>query len=246
MMRARLTSLLLATACVAGIGCVSQPTEAPSADAALDQACTTSPTALRANDHDTDIDSILTQPTSDPRLAQINRRMYQSLRMLDAELRREQRAAACQHPLESATLQAQTNNQQDASGGAGAAGQSGGDSGVAAGAAVGAVEHATADGGIGSSAITASSSASSSNSAAGTGAAAPGATAAHAATSIRKASLSNGRGGNGASAPKVVPGSDNDIVARRLRKAAEQETNPTLRAKLWKEYTDYRQGMSTK
>jgi hypothetical protein len=39
-----------------------------------------------------------------------------------------------------------------------------------------------------------------------------------------------------------VPGSDNDIVARRLRKAAEEETDPELRAKLWKEYRDYRQG----
>jgi hypothetical protein len=62
---------------------------------------------------------------------------------------------------------------------------------------------------------------------------------------IRKTSLSGG-GGNGATAPKVAAGSDNDIVARRLRKAAEQETNPTLRAKLWKEYTDYRQGMAAK
>jgi hypothetical protein len=35
-------------------------------------------------------------------------------------------------------------------------------------------------------------------------------------------------------------------VARRLRKAAEQETNLALRAKLWKEYADYRQGMSVK
>jgi hypothetical protein len=75
-------------------------------------------------------------------------------------------------------------------------------------------------------------------------AAAPGAARA---TLIRKASLSaTGGGGNGATAPKLTAGSDNDIVARRLRKAAEQETNPTLRAKLWKEYTDYRQGMAAK
>jgi len=59
----------------------------------------------------------------------------------------------------------------------------------------------------------------------------------------RKASVSStGAAGNGATAPKIAPGSDNDIVARRLRKAAEGEADPTLRAKLWKEYTDYRQG----
>ena len=75
-------------------------------------------------------------------------------------------------------------------------------------------------------------------------AAAPGAARS---TLIRKTSLSGtGGGGNGATAQKTTPGSDNDIVARRLRKAAEQETNPTLRAKLWKEYADYRQGMVAK
>lgn len=66
-------------------------------------------------------------------------------------------------------------------------------------------------------------------------------------TLVRKTSLSaSGGGGNGATMQKVTAGSDNDIVARRLRKAAEQETNPALRAKLWKEYADYRQEMSAR
>jgi len=60
------------------------------------------------------------------------------------------------------------------------------------------------------------------------------------------AAFATGVGGNGATAQKVFAGSDNDVVARRLRKAAEQEKNPTLRAKLWKEYADYRQGTATK
>jgi hypothetical protein len=46
--------------------------------------------------------------------------------------------------------------------------------------------------------------------------------------------------GNGAVAGEVPDGSDDDIVARRLRKAAEQETDPELRDKLWKEYADYK------
>jgi hypothetical protein len=159
-MCARLTSLLLATAWVAGVGCASKPAEEPSAAAAVDRACATSSTASQAND------------------------------------------------------QAQT-NQQDGGGGASAE-QRAGDAGLVAGAAVGGTARATAN-----------------------------ATAAHA-ISIRKASLPSGRGGNGATAPKVVPGNDNETVARRLRKAAEQETNPVLRAKLWKEYTDYRQGTAAK
>lgn len=219
-MRARVTSLLLASAWVAGVGCASKPAEERAAVAPPDQACATSSAASQANDHDVAIDSILTQPTSDPRLAQINRRMYQSLRALDAELRREQRLAACtpRSPDDTA-LQAQNNN---AGGGAGAGGPRAIDAGVAAGAAAaGGTARATPN-----------------------GATAPNAIAYG--TSTRKATLSPKGGGNGATGPKVVPGSDNDIVARRLRKAAEQETNPALRAKLWKEYTDYRQGTSAK
>jgi hypothetical protein len=37
-----------------------------------------------------------------------------------------------------------------------------------------------------------------------------------------------------------VLGNDDDIVARRLRKAAEEETDPELKERLWKEYYDYK------
>jgi hypothetical protein len=33
---------------------------------------------------------------------------------------------------------------------------------------------------------------------------------------------------------------DDDIVARQLREAAEKETDPELKKKLWKEYEDYK------
>ena len=46
--------------------------------------------------------------------------------------------------------------------------------------------------------------------------------------------------GNGATARNIPDGSDDDVVARRLRKAAEQETDPELKDKLWKEYSDYK------
>ncbi|HET9391623.1 MAG TPA: hypothetical protein VFO44_18395 [Steroidobacteraceae bacterium] len=46
--------------------------------------------------------------------------------------------------------------------------------------------------------------------------------------------------GNGATAHEVPDGSDDDIIALRLRRAAENETNPELKGKLWKEYVDYR------
>jgi hypothetical protein len=34
---------------------------------------------------------------------------------------------------------------------------------------------------------------------------------------------------------------DDDIIARRLRRAAENETDPELREKLWDEYRDYKE-----
>jgi len=193
---------------------------------------------------DPQIESILNQP-ADPRLAWINRQMYQSLHALDVELRREQRVAACEHPESSApTREAQSGNGAAASGGpspgtsapGGMVAMASGAASVAANASPVVVAPAA------NAPSTATASAAPQNSMAN--AAAPGATRA---TLIRKTSLSaSGGGGNGATAQKTTPGSDNDIVARRLRKAAEQETNPTLRAKLWKEYADYRQGMAAK
>ncbi len=46
--------------------------------------------------------------------------------------------------------------------------------------------------------------------------------------------------GNGALAKEIPDGNDDDVVARRLRRAAEQETDPELKDKLWKEYVEYK------
>jgi hypothetical protein len=52
--------------------------------------------------------------------------------------------------------------------------------------------------------------------------------------------------GNGATKQEIPDGSDDDVVARRLRQAAEQETDPELKEKLWKEYIDYKKNAQTK
>ncbi len=50
-------------------------------------------------------------------------------------------------------------------------------------------------------------------------------------------------GGNQSSAPADIPdGSDDDIIARQLREAAEKETDPELKKKLWEEYRRYKNG----
>ena len=47
-------------------------------------------------------------------------------------------------------------------------------------------------------------------------------------------------GGSGAPDRGIPSGDDDDIVARRLRRAAEQETDPELKEKLWQEYIEYK------
>ena len=49
--------------------------------------------------------------------------------------------------------------------------------------------------------------------------------------------------GGDADIPDDIPdGSDDDIVARQLREAAEKEQDPELREKLWDEYRRYKAG----
>ena len=45
-------------------------------------------------------------------------------------------------------------------------------------------------------------------------------------------------------AAEVIDGSDDDIVARQLREAAETETDPVLQEKLWREYIAYKKATS--
>lgn len=220
---------------------------------------------------DPEIDSILTQH-AEPRLVWVNRQMYLSLHALDVELRREQRVAECER---SQTLEAQASGGPNGSVGAGSSRTDTG-AGAATGSASatgrGALMLAGSGGAASGGGAAAPASGSSGAPAGGTsdhavtlasadvtttGAAAPASANGAAVTAMsaaparlaltRKSSLSSaGGGGNGATMPKVVTGSDNDIVARRLRKAAEQETDPVLQKKLWKEYADYRQGIAAK
>ena len=42
--------------------------------------------------------------------------------------------------------------------------------------------------------------------------------------------------------PDIPDGSDDDVVARQLREAAQNEPDPQLRDKLWDEYRKYKKG----
>ena len=230
-------------------GCASQPKEDEASRAVNKPACAEDPSnplhlaTLRKKEtpRDPQLESLLNQGGG-PRLQQINREMYQTLRSLDAELRREQQIAACQRGASDIqSLQAQS-TPPSGSGAVAAGGAS-----TVGGAAVapgGADSAAASSAGVASNAGT-SVTATSAGLARGTGAV----TANARTTLIHKSSVpptTTGGGGNGATAQKVSAGSDNDIVARRLRKAAEQETDPALKAKLWKEYAQYEQGIAAK
>jgi hypothetical protein len=43
--------------------------------------------------------------------------------------------------------------------------------------------------------------------------------------------------------PGIPDGSDDDVVARQLREAAEKENDPELQKRLWEEYRKYKQGI---
>lgn len=58
---------------------------------------------------------------------------------------------------------------------------------------------------------------------------------------------SEGSGDSGSDSDRpadIGDGSDDDVVARQLREAAENETDPELKAKLWEEYRRYKRGTS--
>jgi hypothetical protein len=59
-------------------------------------------------------------------------------------------------------------------------------------------------------------------------------------TQSQGTSRETGGGEADPSGPGGVNTQDDDIVARQLREAAEKETDPELKAKLWKEYHDYK------
>jgi hypothetical protein len=64
------------------------------------------------------------------------------------------------------------------------------------------------------------------------------------ASSAGQGKVRSGRGSHsGRPTPPGIPdGSDDDVVARQLREAAESETDPALKERLWEEYRKYKEG----
>lgn len=54
---------------------------------------------------------------------------------------------------------------------------------------------------------------------------------------------SRGDSSSSSAPPDTPDGSDDDVIARQLREAAEKETDPELKRKLWEEYKRYKEGL---
>jgi hypothetical protein len=159
--------------------------------------------------------------TAEERRAALDKQLNDSLGSFDASLRKEQEKIAQERDARQATVAAST---ASASAGSGAP-TSGTDQ--------------TADA-AGSSATDAPEKTSGSR---GGGTGKRGDARSHAGDLKSDKSVSGANGsasGNGALANEIPDGNDDDVVARRLRKAAEQETDPELKDKLWKEYVEYK------
>jgi len=64
--------------------------------------------------------------------------------------------------------------------------------------------------------------------------------------SVQPGVNSGGGSGNGKPAIERPDPSGDDIVAQRLRRAAQEEQDPELRRKLWQEYVNYKKNAQTR
>jgi hypothetical protein len=168
--------------------------------------------------------------TADERLAALDKQLDRSLGSFDAQLRKEQQRVAQDRDARRATVSA-------SAAAAASTAESEGSSKPELGSNAEGVESGSGGGTRGPSSR-------------GGGRGKRGASQSTHAGDLKSDKATNGAGasanGNGALAHEVPGSNDDDIVARRLRKAAEQETDPELREKLWKEYVEYRNNAQVK
>ena len=177
--------------------------------------------------------------TGEERTAQIDRELDRSLGVFDDELRKEQ------------GIIAQRRGARDGSGGSGGGGEGGDAERTAQGTGGAAAGGGGQEGGMPGSAGAGGGN-NQKGGAAGSGAGGEngdgqGKEGGYATGGQRGGGGGVGGGARGGNGPTTVPadipdGSDDDIVARQLREAAMQETDPELREKLWQEYRNYKKG----
>lgn len=154
------------------------------------------------------------EQTAAEQLAALDAELLGGLGEFDEMLLREQERVRAQTPM------ADPADAASASGAAGAAGGGAGD--AAGGEAIGADGSEQSDDGSGMASAGSSQTGSTRGQGMGPG--------------------SPRQGGGGRPPPDIPDGSDDDVVARQLREAAEKERSPALKEKLWEEYRKYKAG----
>ena len=172
-----------------------------------------------------------TERTLDEQLAVLDAELLGGMGEFDEMLLREQDRVRAQTPMGGAAGgsgtgsagggQGQGEDGADQAGGGEGAGETGGESGG---------QSASAAGSSGADSAGARTTAGRGDAGGGMGGRESGQRASH-----------DGRRGG---VPRDIPdGDDDDVVARQLREAAEKETSPELKAKLWEEYRRYKEGL---
>jgi len=164
--------------------------------------------------------------TDAERTAAANRRMDESLGTFDEEIRKERERLARERDANASGDSGAAGEAEDESGSGGEGEGQGSKSGGSeeSGSSDSGGAEGNSDGGMRS------------EGSGGTGASGGGGTG------------SGGSKGSGPStAPKNIPdGRDDDVIARQIREAAEKETDPELREKLWQEYVEYKKNVQGK
>jgi hypothetical protein len=156
--------------------------------------------------------------------ASMDRQLFASLGEFDELLLKEEEKVSSRVPSQRETG---GNGRDSLSGGSGTSSGKGGESGDGTAGAGGASPASTGTDGAGTSSSRSGQTSQSETSAgSGSGAGAGDAGIDHSAY--------------GAPGGKLPPPQDDDIVARQLREAAEKETDPELKKKLWEEYWKYK------
>lgn len=164
--------------------------------------------------------------TDAERTAAANRRMDESLGNFDDEIRKERERLARERDANAGGYSgAAGDGDEEGSGGDGNGGEASGSGGMEQGGSPGAGgTEGNSDGGMRSEG--GGGGAGQSSGGAGSG---------------------SSKGSGPSTAPKNIPdGRDDDVIARQIREAAEKETDPELRDKLWKEYVEYKKNVQGK
>jgi len=177
--------------------------------------------------------------TQAEKTASMDKQLFAALADFDELLLKEEEKVSARVPSQ---REAGSASQNGTSGSGGAYGETGsaGQNGTSGGASGETGESGQGSGDQDGSGTTSADAGESSSSSAQSGQTAQGGTTSGAHSNVGAGNADIDHSAYGAPGGKLPPPQDDDIVARQLREAAEKETDPELKKKLWEEYWKYK------